>query len=126
MEKSVIVTGTVDIYYSESEKVKQKLEKLGAVVLKKVIGNITRDNRLYVIYNQKGKTKLAVFNLCGYYYDRYGPNVIATFNGKRFWFQSNDIANSLTEDELLEMKKSFIGESELAKFDPEILGNLFH
>lgn len=60
----------------------------------------------------------------GYYHDRYGPKVIATFNGNHFWFMSNDIANELNYEDLEQMKKVFNSESELPKFDPVVLGEL--
>jgi hypothetical protein len=103
---------------TEAEQVKEKLENLKAVVL------LTKQDYVYVLFNQKGKTKFAAFGLKGYYYDRYGPSVLATFNGSRFWFKSGDVADWLTDADLEEMKKMFNGESKLKAFDPTILGDL--
>lgn len=103
---------------SEAEQIKAKLDKLNAVV-------ISQDSaKVIVAYRQKDKTKLARFDLKGYYYDRYGPNVLATFNGSRFWFQSGAIADSVSDEQLEEIKKVHSGESALSTFDPTILGDL--
>lgn len=106
---------------TESERIKQKLLKLGAVVLKTDKG-FDGNDRIYVLYNQDNKTKLAYFNLTGYYYDRYGPNVIATFSGHRFWFKSAALADSLTDNDIDEMERVFKGDSILPDFDPSVLG----
>ncbi|HWZ22630.1 MAG TPA: hypothetical protein VNW06_08250 [Cytophagaceae bacterium] len=103
---------------TEAEQVKAKLEKLKAVVLSQ------DDRNIYVIYNQRGKTKLASFELKGYYYDRYGPNVLATFSGKNFWYKSCSIGQSLPVWFWDEMEIMFDNESELKAFDPTILGDL--
>lgn len=103
---------------NEHNKIKQKLEKLNAKVVKTTV------DRIYVIYNQKGKTKLAYFATNLPYHDRYGPQVISTYNGSRFWFMSNDIANSISDIELIEMELVFFGNSTLPNFEVDTLGIL--
>jgi hypothetical protein len=103
---------------TESGIVRAKLLKLNAGVV------FQNDKEVVVVYNQKGKTKLASFELKGYYHDRYGPNVLATFNGFRFWFKSGDVADAVSDSQMAGMKDKFDGESDLPQFDPTILGDL--
>ena len=105
---------------AEHNRIKAKLEKLNA----KVVKTTHNPDRIFVIYNHKGKTKLAYFNLTGHYYDRYGPSVISTFNGASYWFLSNDVANSVTDIEMEEMKLVHEGKSTLPNFDVSVLGEL--
>jgi len=55
-----------------------------------------------VMYFEKGKTKLA--RIDKHYYHRYGPLVLATFNGSRYWFKSGEVGDLLSDSIIEAMK----------------------
>jgi len=55
-----------------------------------------------VIFNEDGKTKLGTIS--SPYYYLHGINTQATFNGRRYWFQSSWVADEMPDIYLEHMK----------------------
>jgi len=86
----------------------------------KLVSRIDKDSYPFVIYcviwKQKDKVKYG--HIPQFYHHRYGIDVLSTYNGRRFWFKSNDIADSILDDHLEFMETEGDG---LPDFDTSLL-----
>jgi hypothetical protein len=81
----------------------------------------TTDHDYYiVIWLDADKTKYG--HISADYTHRYGIRVLATYNGRTFWFQSGAVADEIPNDHLEHMKDidAHIF-SKLPVFDPELI-----
>lgn len=75
-------------------------------------------NYFTVIWSHQDKIKYG--QIKDPYLHRYGINTMATFNGKRFWFQSGEIGDNIPNVDLTLMKNMSEGlDDGLDEFDPD-------
>lgn len=73
-----------------------------------------------VVWYDKDKTKYGY--LQADYTHRYGINVLATYNGRTFWFKSGEVADSIPDKHLEHMKDvDACIDSKLPDFDPVLI-----
>lgn len=73
-----------------------------------------------VIWVDKDKTKYG--HIQADYTHRYGIDTLATYNGRTFWFKSNDVADSIPDQHLELIKDVDAGiNAGLPVFDPVLI-----